>query len=134
MPVLFGLFGIILIVAGVRDRVTNGNPSLMSLLKDDFTGQSPFWKWILAILFIGAVGYIPNLRPISRGFMALVIIVFFLSNKGVFTQLENTFKGTQSTSTTSTNNTVAKDANSTATVGTDNELQLANALSQIGVK
>lgn len=136
MPVLFGLFGIILIVAGVRDRVTNGNPSLMSLLKDDFTGQSPFWKWILAILFIGAVGYIPNLRPISRGFMALVIIVFFLSNKGVFTQLENTFKGT---STNASNSSAGKTSSNNNTIGdyanaTDSELQLANALSQIGVK
>jgi len=98
MPVLFGIFGIILIVAGVRDRVTNGDPSLMSLIKDDFIGPNPFWKWMLAILFIGAIGYIPGLRPISRGFMALVIIVFILSNQGIFTQLTNTFKSQQQTS------------------------------------
>lgn len=118
MPVLFGLFGIILIVAGVRNRVTAGDPSLMSLVKDDFTGQSPFWKWILAILLIGALGYVPNLRPLSRGFMALVIVVFFLSNKGVFTQLQNTFSSTSN-----------QPAGDTATVGTDDELQLANILS-----
>jgi len=91
MPVFFGLFGIILIVAGVRGRVTSGTPSLMSLIKDDFSGNDPFWKWMLAILLIGSVGYIPNLRPISRGFMALVIIVFALSNQGVFTKLSETF-------------------------------------------
>ena len=92
MPILFGIFGIILIVSGVRNRVTSGNPSLMSLLQADFTGSDPFWKWMLAILFIGAIGYIPNLRPISRGFMALVIIVFALDNQGLFTQLQNVFK------------------------------------------
>jgi hypothetical protein len=97
MPLLFGLFGIILVIAGVRDRVTNGNPSLMSLLKGDFTGTNPFWKWLLAILLIGGIGYIPTLRPISRGFMALVIVVFALSNKGLFTQLQNTFSQTSST-------------------------------------
>ena len=100
MPIMFGLFGIILVVAGVRGRITGGNPSLTSLLKDDFTGPSPFWKWMLAILFIGAVGYIPNLRPISRGFMALVIVVFLLSNQGVFTQLKDTFKSNTGSSST----------------------------------
>jgi hypothetical protein len=97
MPILFGLFGIVLIVAGVRGAITNGNPSLVSLVKDDFTGNDPFWKWMLAILLIGAIGYIPDMRPISRGFMALVIVVFVLDNQGVFTQLTNTFKSTRST-------------------------------------
>lgn len=97
MPILFGLFGIILIVSGVRGRVSSGNPSLVSLIKDDFTGTDPFWKWMLAILLIGAIGYIPNLRPVSRAFMALVIVVFLLSNKGIFTQLQNTFTSTPQT-------------------------------------
>lgn len=92
MPILFGFAGILLIVAGIRNTVVNGNPSLSSLLKDDFTGNPPFWKWLMAIMLIGAIGYIPNLAPISRAFMALVIVVFFLSNGGVFTELENTFK------------------------------------------
>lgn len=91
MPILFGLFGLILIVSGVRGTVTQGNPSLVSLIKDDFTGTDPFWKWMLAILLIGAIGYVPNLRPISRAFMALVIVVFVLSNQGLFTQLQSVF-------------------------------------------
>jgi hypothetical protein len=97
MPILFGMFGIILIIAGVRNRVTSGDPSLMSLVKDDFSGNNPFYKWMLAILFIGAVGYIPNLRPISRAFMALVIIVFLLSNQGVFEEITLLFKGSNPT-------------------------------------
>lgn len=100
MPILFGLFGLILIVAGVRGRVSSGNPSLVSLVKADFTGSDPFYKWILAILLIGAIGYVPNLRPISRGFMALVIVVFLLSNQGLFTQLQAIFKPTNSTLST----------------------------------
>lgn len=91
MPILFGFAGLVLIVAGVRNRVTQGNQSLASLLKDDFTGNNPFWKWLLAIFLIGAVGYIPNLRPISRAFMALVIVVFLLSNKGLFDNLKSVF-------------------------------------------
>jgi len=97
MPILFGIFGVILIVSGVKGTVTGSSPSLMSLLKDDFTGTNPFWKWMLAILFIGAVGYIPNMRPISRAFMALVIIVFLMSNQGVFSQLQSAFSSKAST-------------------------------------
>jgi hypothetical protein len=102
MPVLFGIFGLVLIVAGVRNRVTTGDPSLMSLVKDDFTGSNPFWKWMLAIVFIGAIGYIPNLRPISRGFLVLVIVVFALSNQGLFTQLSEVFKPSTATNTEDT--------------------------------
>lgn len=116
MPILFGLFGLILIVAGARGRVNSGSPSLVSLVKDDFTGTNPFWKWMLAILLIGAVGYIPNLRPISRGFMALVIVLFLLSNQGLFTQLTNTFKsGTLTETGTNTSSTTDQSLNSDQT-------------------
>jgi hypothetical protein len=118
MPILFGLFGIILVVSGVRGRVTQGNPSLVSLIQADFTGSDPFWKWMLAILLIGAVGYIPNLRPISRAFMALVIIVFLLSNQGLFTQLQAVFKNT-STNTVPTSSPLP---NTTALSGTGTSL------------
>lgn len=136
MPVLFGIFGIILIVAGVRDRVTNGDPSLMSLIKGDFTGTNPFWKWMLAILFIGALGYIPTFKPISRGFLVLIIVVFFLSNKGFFTQLQSTLNststsGTGSTSTTTTQSPLANNTVNDFSTGEDSLLQLANTL---GVK
>ena len=112
MPILFGLFGIILVIAGLRNRITQGNPSLVSLLKDDFSGNDPFWKWMLAILIIGAIGYIPNLRPISRGLMALVIIVFLLSNQGVFTQLTAVFKQSNTDSTTNTSTSMGTQADS----------------------
>ena len=131
MPILFGLFGLILIVAGVRGRVNSGSPSLVSLVKDDFTGTNPFWKWMLAILLIGAVGYIPNLRPISRGFMALVIVVFLLSNQGLFTQLTNTFKsgtltetGTKTVSEKGTNTSSTTDQS----LNSDQTGQLMNVL------
>jgi hypothetical protein len=131
VPILFGLFGLILIVAGVRGRVNSGSPSLVSLVKDDFTGTNPFWKWMLAILLIGAVGYIPNLRPISRGFMALVIVVFLLSNQGLFTQLTNTFKsgtltetGTNTVSETGTNTSSTTDQS----LNSDQTGQLMNVL------
>jgi hypothetical protein len=71
---------------------------------------------MLAILLIGAIGYIPNLRPISRGFMALVIVVFLLSNQGLFIQLTNTFKsGTLTETGTNTSSTTDQSLNSDQT-------------------
>jgi hypothetical protein len=100
----------------------------MSLVKDDFTGNNPFWKWMLAILLIGATGYVPNLRPISRGFMALVIVVFLLSNEGVFEQLQKVFTNTtSSTSSNSTSNT-ASNSTSDESLNTEQTSQLMNAL------
>lgn len=102
MPILFGFAGIILIVSAVRDRVTNGNPALIDLLKADFTGQPNFVEWMLAIVLIGSVGYIPKMQPLARGFLVLVIIGMLLSNQGFFEQLQKAFQSTNSTSTTNT--------------------------------
>lgn len=90
MPLFFGGIGILLIVAGLRDRIVNGNPSLVSLLKDDFSLSNPnnFLIWSFAIIFIGALGYIPKMRTVSRMFLVLVVIVIFVKNK----QLQNVFE------------------------------------------
>lgn len=114
MPILFGLFGIILIVSGVRGTVASGNPSLTSLIQADFQGTDPFWKWMLAILLIGSVGYIPNLRPLSRAFMGLVIVVFLLSNKGLFTQLQQVFASSGTLSEAGTNSATVPNTNTGA--------------------
>jgi hypothetical protein len=91
MPYLFILSGSILIIAAVR----NTNDQLLSLLKSDFTGKGNFIYWLLSILLIGAIGYIPDLKPVSRAFLLLVIVVLFLKNGGVFTQFVNAIGTTQ---------------------------------------
>jgi hypothetical protein len=84
MPfVLIGL-GIILLVSGVR----GSHKQLADLLKDDFTGRQNFLVWIVAILGIGAVGYVPSLQPVSRSFLVLVLLVLFINNRGFFTQFQ----------------------------------------------
>lgn len=127
MPVLFGLAGLVLIVSGVRDRLTNGNPSLTSLLKDDFSGNDPFWKWMLAIILIGSLGYVPNLRPISRAFLVLVIVVFLLSNKGLFAQLQSVFSKSTTTPQSSATNTASSNTPVLSETGL-NDLQSLTSL------
>jgi hypothetical protein len=76
MPFAFLLIGALVLVAGVRGT----GKQLITLVKGDFTGTDNFAYWMFSILVIGAFGYVPELKPISRGFMGLVILVLFLKS------------------------------------------------------
>jgi hypothetical protein len=88
MPFVFAIFGVVLIVSGVRGTVTGSNPNLVDLVKSDLTGQPNYTEWMVAILAVGAVGYIDDLKELSRAFMTLIVIGLLLSNKGFFSELE----------------------------------------------
>jgi hypothetical protein len=50
-------------------------------------GGGKFLSWLAAMVFLGAIGYVPALRKLSNVSMALVIVVLVLSNGGLLTQL-----------------------------------------------
>lgn len=93
MPFAFILAGIVLTIAGAR----RSSGDLVGLLKGDLTGSSNFGYWILSILVIGALGYVDDIRPLSRALLVLVIIVLVLANNkqngsgGFFGQFQNAF-------------------------------------------
>lgn len=67
----------------------NGDPAkLYSLVANDFVGPQSFVYWFLAILVLGAIGYIPSLEKLSKAFLVLVLIVLFLDNGGFFSQFQ----------------------------------------------
>jgi hypothetical protein len=80
MPFALLIVGVFLLVAGVRGTQTQ----LFTLVHGDFTGSDNFIYWLLAILAIGAVGYIPRLKGVSNAMLALVIVILFLSRGGFF--------------------------------------------------
>lgn len=93
------IIGITLVVAAVRD--TQG--TLISLIQGDFTGPGNFWYWIAAILALGALGYIPRLKPVSDGLIVVVIIALLLSrgdpkNGGFFKKLTDALNMSTKTS------------------------------------
>jgi hypothetical protein len=46
--------------------------------------------WGAAIVAIGAIGFIPGLRPVSRGLLALIVLVLILSNyQGILSGFQN---------------------------------------------
>jgi len=96
MPFALLLVGILLVVAAVRNTVTDnsttGQKGLTTLVKGDFTGQNNFIYWLVAILVIGALGYIDSLKTLSRAFMGLILVALFLTGKNG----SNFFSGFQS--------------------------------------
>lgn len=93
MPFVMIISGIVLIIAAVR----NTQQDLYFLLAHDFTGPNNFIYWTLAILVIGSIGYIPRLKPVSDGFLILVILALFLTKKtGFFDMFQKQIASTQS--------------------------------------
>lgn len=94
MPFVFLIAGAVLIIAGVRGAAQD----LTGLLVGDLTGPHNFFYWVIAILAIGALGYVQDLRTFSRGLMSLILIVLVITESkkdgsgGLFPQLESAIK------------------------------------------
>lgn len=111
------IIGVVLLITSVRNTVTTqGNtPGLFTLLQGDFTGPNNFVFWLFSILVIGAIGYIPKLKPVSIAFLALVITVLFLkrgdtsgTGGGFFSQLVSGLNQTTTAQQTSNSIPVAQ--------------------------
>jgi UDP-N-acetylmuramyl pentapeptide phosphotransferase/UDP-N-acetylglucosamine-1-phosphate transferase len=75
MPFVFIIVGIVLLTSGVRGQ----SSTLLTLVKGDLTGSNNFIYWIVSILVIGSIGYIDDLKSLSRAFLVLVIVVLVLN-------------------------------------------------------
>ena len=109
MPFVLLIIGTVLLISAAR----NTQAGLFTLLQGDFTGTNNFIYWMTAILIIGAIGYIPKLKPISVAFMTLIIIVLVVKKGnsenvpggGLFQQFTNALASTTTTVSTVTNST-----------------------------
>jgi hypothetical protein len=97
MPIAFIISGLLLIVTGIK-----GNPSqLWTLVQGDFTGKNNYVYWMLAVLVLGGIGYVPELKNFSRLFLVLVILVLLLHNRGFFANLKEFINSSQTSTATS---------------------------------
>lgn len=94
MPFALVIIGMLLIVTGFQ----NTYKQMGVLVSGEFSGPNNFFYWLVAIGVIGALGYAKSLEGFSRAFMALIIVVIFLSNKGFFSQLNPAIQAGSSTS------------------------------------
>jgi hypothetical protein len=88
MPFILITVGILMMVVAIR----NSQSALGAQIVKDFTGQSNFFYWIVAIFILGAIGYIDELKGPSRAMLALVIVALILSNRGFFNSFVSQLK------------------------------------------
>lgn len=105
MPFAFIIVGVVMVISGVRGT----SQDLLTLVKGDLTGKNSYLYWLIAILLIGSVGYVPSLRSLSRAFLALVLIVLVLKvgnpstgNGGFFQQFSAAIKQISQPTTSAT--------------------------------
>lgn len=86
MPYALLFVGILFLVVGFRGT----QEEFLNLLKGDFTGEGNFLYWIVSLMVVGAIGFIPKLKPISDGFLVLILVVLFLKRgPGFFSQFQS---------------------------------------------
>lgn len=73
MPFLLLLIGAVIFVAAYQ----NTHGELAAQLGQDVP---PFLKWGMAIAAVGALGFVPGMRDLSRWLLALVLVVIVLTN------------------------------------------------------
>jgi hypothetical protein len=79
--------GLALVTVGILMVVTGGRGTYAqfgTLLANEFQGPNNFVYWLIALGSVGAIGYVQELKTISRLLMTLVIIVLFLKQQGGF--------------------------------------------------
>jgi hypothetical protein len=94
MPFVFLIVGVVFVIVGVRET----SSQLTTLLVNDLRGPHNYFYWVIAILAIGGLGYVEDLRTFSRALMSLILIVLILAESkqgaggGLFPQLESAIK------------------------------------------
>jgi predicted lipid-binding transport protein (Tim44 family) len=130
MPFVLIFVGLLLVIAGVRQQ----EGQLLSLFQADFTGNGSlsgsYFGWLIAIGVLGGLGYIKAIRPLANAFMALVILILFLSNKGFFSQFNQAISQAASTPPASTTSTST--SNTTASTGQSSSNPLSSIMSLFG--
>jgi hypothetical protein len=88
MPFALIITGLVLLIAGVKGTQNQ----LYTLVKGDLTGSNNYIFWMLSILVIGALGYVPKLQPLSRIFLVLIVVTLLIHEKGFFAQFQSAVK------------------------------------------
>jgi uncharacterized membrane protein YgcG len=83
VPIGVILVGVSLLILAARGT----EHEFAKQLESDFGQAQQFVAAIAAIIIIGALGYVTQLRTLSNLMLALVIVVLVLKNGGLFTQL-----------------------------------------------
>jgi hypothetical protein len=102
MPFVFLIVGLGFLVVAVRGTQKDA----FALLQSEFSGPNSFVRWALAIFILGALGYIPVIKPVTRALLVLVLLVIILTNgKGLFAQFNTQVRNPVAPSSATTSGT-----------------------------
>ena len=88
MPFVLIVLGVCLFITALNGTFKQFGSQLykdlfVSTPKSQNAGYQPaFIVWILALLIVGLIGYIPEFKKVADLFMALIIVVMVVANKG----------------------------------------------------
>jgi hypothetical protein len=85
MPFVLIIVGVFVFVSAIRGTYTQ----LAKLLVGDLTGQGSFLYWFVAILVVGAIGYVEPMKKLSDAFLLLLVMVLIIGHKGFFAQFNS---------------------------------------------
>lgn len=85
MPFAIIFIALILIVTGFKGTTGTLTANITQDAKEIFVP-------VIAIFVIGAIGYIPGLKKVSDGFLALILLAMFLSNRGFFSKFNQAIR------------------------------------------
>jgi hypothetical protein len=89
--------GLLLLVSAAQDT----QETLFATVQRDFQGQDSFLQWIVALVMVGAIGYVPKMKGFSVALLSLVLVAIFLKNgTGFFAQLQKVIRGATATAAT----------------------------------
>lgn len=88
MPFALVIIGLLMIVTGSKNTYSQ----FAAQVKGDFTGPNNFTFWLASFGAVGAIGYSEKLRPLSRIFLVLLLVVMILANGGVFQKLTDALR------------------------------------------
>lgn len=93
MPYVLLIVGAVLFLTAVQGTTRQ----LGSMLVADIFGASGYLYWAVAVLVIGAIGYIKPLRGLTNVFLLLLIVVLFLkAGTGFFDRFSAALKDIKS--------------------------------------
>lgn len=111
MEIFLLIIGIILIVSAFRDTYRD----LFTAVREDVPS---FVVVAAAILAVGLIGYIPTLKPVSRGLLALIVIVLVLNNyKKIISGLNDAWQNPVTSAPADKGATVSSSSNSSSGMG-----------------
>lgn len=110
MPFALIFVAAILIVTGFRGTTSD----FLSTFAGDVKG---FLIWIVVIGVIGGIGYVPGMKKLSDAFLALVLLVLFLTNKGFFANFNNQIKNLPAPATPSNSSTPSASSSTSSSSG-----------------